>query len=181
MKRIITLIFCCIVAFNCKSPEVRKPITHSSGTFIKESAERNKQLLEKEIELIKTVIEKKDSLTFVNSEYGFWFTYITKVEKDTVTPLFGDIVNFDYNIKDLSDNLIYSKAELKNRNYAMDKEEIFTGLREGLKLLKPGESATFIFPSSKAFGYYGDEDKIGTNIPLICDVTVNSITKTINK
>jgi FKBP-type peptidyl-prolyl cis-trans isomerase len=59
----------------------------------------------------------------------------------------------------------------------MDKEELFTGLREGLKLMKPSEQVTFIFPSQKAFGYYGDDNKIGTNVPLICEVTLNTIIK----
>jgi len=58
----------------------------------------------------------------------------------------------------------------------MDKEELFTGLREGLKLMKSGETVTFLFPSQKAYGYYGDENRIGSNTPLICKVTVNSIT-----
>ena len=58
----------------------------------------------------------------------------------------------------------------------MDQEELFTGLREGLKLMKAGETYTFIFPSQKAYGYYGDENKIGRNTPIISQVTVNSIT-----
>ena len=60
----------------------------------------------------------------------------------------------------------------------MDQEEIFTGLREGLKLMKPGETVTFLFPSQKAYGYYGDKNKIGTSTPVICEVTVNSIIQT---
>jgi hypothetical protein len=34
---------------------------------------------------------------------------------------------------------------------------------------------TFLFPSQKAYGYYGDQNKIGSNMPLICEVTVLSI------
>jgi len=56
-------------------------------------------------------------------------------------------------------------------------EELIAGLREGLKLMKKGESATFIFPSQMAYGYYGDDDKIGTNTPLIYEVTVHDIIK----
>jgi FKBP-type peptidyl-prolyl cis-trans isomerase len=59
----------------------------------------------------------------------------------------------------------------------MDKQELFTGLREGLKLMKPGDDITFIFPSQKAYGYYGDDNKIGTNVPLICKVKLNTITQ----
>ena len=46
--------------------------------------------------------------------------------------------------------------------------------------MKEGETVTFIFPSHKAFGYYGDKDRIGTNIPIITEVTLNSITQEIN-
>ena len=62
----------------------------------------------------------------------------------------------------------------------MDKEELFTGLREGLKLMKPSENITFVFPSQIAYGYYGDENKIGTNVPIICEVTLNTITQNNN-
>ena len=58
----------------------------------------------------------------------------------------------------------------------MDQQELFSGLREGLKLMKEGESISFIFPSQKAYGYYGDSDKIGPNVPLICDVSLLKLT-----
>ena len=48
------------------------------------------------------------------------------------------------------------------------------------ELMKEGETVTFIFPSHKAFGYYGDKGKIGTNIPIITEVTLHKITQEIN-
>ena len=73
--------------------------------------------------------------------------------------------------------MIYTREELKNTTYAIDKEELFYGLREGLKLMRSGEIVTFLFPSYQAYGYYGDEHKIGTNIPLIVNVRLNAIKK----
>lgn len=163
---------------SCNTPEARRPISHKSGSFIKISAERNKKLNAKETELIKNIIKEDTSKHYIASESGFWYYYNTKVEKDTITPAFGDIVNFDYDVKDFNGHAIYSDHEIHPRDYAMDQEEIFTGLREGLKLMKPGETVTFLFPSQKAYGYYGDKNKIGTNTPLICEVTVNSIIQT---
>ena len=49
------------------------------------------------------------------------------------------------------------------------------GLRDGIKLMKKGETITFLFPSHMAYGYHGDDKKIGTNEPLICTVTLNDI------
>lgn len=176
MKFILRLVILLLVFTSCKSPEARKPITVQSGSFIKESAERNRKLNERERNRIETMMSEHPEHEYIASKSGFWYFYHTKVEVDTITAGFGDIVNFDYSVKDLNGTTIYSKEEIGNQDYAMDQEELFTGLREGLKLLKPSESATFLFPSQKAYGYYGDNNKIGTNIPLVCRVTVNSIT-----
>ncbi|WP_299224658.1 gliding motility-associated peptidyl-prolyl isomerase GldI [uncultured Psychroserpens sp.] len=174
MKYIFTLL-CVSILCSCKSPTPREPESVKSGSFIRESAERNKKLNQKERTRFEALMNQNPEYDYIASESGFWYYYHTKVEKDTITPRFGDIVNFNYNIKDINGNVIYTKDELGTQNYAMDQEEIFTGLREGLKLLKPTESVTFLFPSQKAYGYYGDNDRIGTNIPLICKVKVNHI------
>ncbi|HNQ26495.1 MAG TPA: gliding motility-associated peptidyl-prolyl isomerase GldI [Aquaticitalea sp.] len=180
MKRFLPIILPAIVLLGCKSPEAREPISYKTGSFINESVERNRKLNQKEEAKIKQIIEQDSLSEYLASETGFWYTYETKVEKDTITPGFGDVVNFDYNVKTLNGQTIYSDDEIVPRNYRMDKEELFTGLREGLKLMKPGETVTFLFPSQKAFGYYGDENRIGSNVPIMCEVTVNSIIKTQN-
>lgn len=163
---------------SCDAPEARRPISHKTGSFIKISAERNKKLNAKEIEQIHNIMKQDTTKQYIASESGFWYYYNTKIEKDTITPSFGDIVNFNYNVADFNGHQIYADTDIPTRDYAMDQEELFTGLREGLKLMKPGETVTFLFPSQKAYGYYGDKNRIGTNIPLICRVTVNSIRQT---
>lgn len=169
----IVLLFC-----SCRSPEPRMPESVKSGSFISESAERNKKLNEQERLAIEQLIANDSLINYVASESGFWYYYVNKVEHDTIQPLFGDEVNFSYSVNNLQGASIYSFEELGTQSYIIDKEELFTGLREGLKLMKPTETVTFIFPSQVAFGYYGDDNKIGTNVPLICEVTLNSITKT---
>ena len=66
-------------------------------------------------------------------------------------------------------------AETKPQTYYVDKENIMMGLRDGIKLMKKGETVTFLFPSHMAYGYHGDDKKIGTNEPLICTVSLNDI------
>lgn len=166
-----------IMAISCKSPEARQPIEKKSGSFMKESAERNIELNKAESEKILNVLSTLPDSAYQNSESGFWYRYINKVQKDTIRPEFGDLVLYNMSIRDIDSTLIYSEQELGDRRYLMDKEELFTGLREGLKLMKPLETVIFYFPSQKAYGYYGDERKIGTNRPLICKVTLNSIIK----
>lgn len=159
----------------CQSPEARAPISRSSGSYIKEMAQRNKALTQKEQKLIMQYIEADSLHDYQDSKNGFWYTYDIKSELDTVTPKFGDRVFYTYNVRSFSGDTIYSAEALQPQNYLMDKETLFSGLRQGLKLMKTGEKVTFLFLSQKAYGFYGDKNKIGSNIPLICNVTLDSI------
>lgn len=177
MNKLLISAFIFLAFISCKTPEARKPISTKTGSFIDASVERNKKLNAQEQIAIENIL-KRENKEYIASKSGFWYYYQNKIETDSLkTPGFGDIINYNYNIKTLNGNIIYSEDDLKTQTYIMDKEALFTGLREGLKLMKTGETVTFIFPSQKAYGYYGDENKIGRNTPLICEVTVNSITQ----
>lgn len=177
MTKLLKIAIVIVVFTSCKAPEARRPITVKSGSFIDASVERNKKLNAKEQARIQQLMDN-EAVQYNASESGFWYYYNTKIEIDSLsTPNFGDIISFNYDVKALDGATIYSKEDIKTQTYAMDQEALFTGLREGLKLMKTGETVTFLFPSQKAFGYYGDQNKIGTNTPLICEVTIHSITK----
>lgn len=177
MNKLIIIAFILLAFTSCKTPEARKPISTKTGSFIDASVERNKKLNAQEQASIKQILDKQNA-NYLASESGFWYYYNNKIENDSLNiPSFGDIVNYNYNVKYLNGQLIYSKEDIGVQTYVMDKEELFTGMREGLKLMKTGDIITFIFPSQKAYGYYGDENKIVRNTPLICEVTVNSITQ----
>lgn len=166
-----------IFAASCKSPEARYPVTQTSGSYINESVARNKELLAREEEFIQGIIKKDSANEYHSSSNGFYY-YYNKRTPDSVsskTPEFGDIVVFDYSISALDGTPIYAEGEKATREYAIDKEKLFSGLRQGLKLMKEGETVTFLFPSYKAYGYYGDKNKIGTNVPISTKVTLHSI------
>jgi len=177
MNKILTKFLLLLVIISCKSPEARKPVSVKTGTFMDASVVRNKALHEKQKKLFEDYMGDRPNEEFIASSNGFWYTYNSERSIDTITAKFGDVINFDFDIKRINGDVVYTEDELQTRNYSMDQEKLFSGLREGLKLMKKGETVTFLFPSQKAFGYYGDNNKIGTNVPIICKVTVNSITK----
>ena len=147
MNKILPIIVIILALASCKSPEARKPVSVKTGSFIDASVERNKKLNAKEQAKIEKLLtdEKRD---YIASQSGFWYYYNNRVDLDSLkTPTFGDLVQFNYNVKALDGNLIYSNEDIKTQTYYMDKEELFTGLREGLKLMKTGETVTFLFPS----------------------------------
>ncbi len=177
MIRILLFLSTFMLFFSCKAPEARKPINTLSGSFIDESISRNKKLTAVEEAKIKKIIDTDSLNNYISSDGGFWYHYKKKDSISTITPEFGDVVRFNYDIKNLNGDIIYNQKEIDTVTYAIDKEELFFGLREGLKLMKEGEVITFLFPSYQAYGYYGDNNKIGTNIPLISNVTLYKITK----
>lgn len=167
-----------ILSFSaCKSPEARYPVSQNSGSYIDESVERNKEMIAEEEDFIKQVMGENPDTEYLTSADGFWYYYNKKSvdSLNTRTPEFGDVVVFDYSISTIKGEPIYAEGEKSTREYAIDKEKLFTGLRQGLKLMKEGETVTFLFPSHKAFGYYGDKNKIGSNEPIQAKVTLHSI------
>lgn len=158
---------------SCQSKqEARKPISHTSGTFMKQSIDRNKKLIAGEEAEIARVIRQNPKTKFITSTKGFWYSYATVNVQDTLTPKKGDVALFDYEVKDLKGHVIYSKSELGPQTYFVDKQNIMTGLREGIKLMHRKEKVNFLFTSHIGYGYHGDNKKIGTNKPLFCIVTL---------
>lgn len=173
IQKISLLILITILVIACKQQQARKPISRSSGTFMQESIERNKKLIAGEEGKIDSIIKSNPQIKYTASKKGYWYHYEIKNERDTLRPRKGDVAFFDYEIKDLKGNVVYSEVELKPQTYVVDKQNIMMGLRDGIKLMHKNEKVTFLFPSHMAFGYHGDEKRIGTNQPLICTVTLN--------
>lgn len=174
-KQILLAFLVTFLVSGCKqSQEARRPVSQASGTFMKKSAERNKKLIATEEDQIDSVIKSNPKVKYMASTKGYWYTYVVQNTLDTLTPKKGDVAFFNYEIKDLKGNIIYSEVELRPQTYAIDKQNIMTGLREGIKLMHKKEKVIFLFPSHIAYGYHGDEKKIGPNQPLLCTVTLHN-------
>jgi len=177
MKKVIIAVFFLVGmgVTGCSQQQARKPVSTSSGTFMKESVERNKKLIAGEESQIDSIIKSNPNVKYIASDKGYWYHYELENKTDTLRPKRGDVAYFNYEVKDMRGNVIYSEVELRPQVYYVDKENIMMGLRDGIKLMNEGEKVTFLFPSHMGFGYHGDNKKIGTNQPLMCTVTLNDI------
>lgn len=172
--KIIVLFVVFLTLQSCKQQQqARMPISRSSGTYMKESMERNKKLVAGEEGKIDSIIKSNPQIQYIASKKGYWYHYETKNERDTLRPKKGDISMFEYEIKDFKGNVVYSEVELRPQTYKVDKQNIIMGLRHGIKLMRKNEKVTFLFPSHMAYGYRGDTKRIGSNQPIICTVTLN--------
>ena len=164
-----------IVFFSCKEQEARRPIVQKTTTLLSETLDEKKRLIAFENKLIQSYIAQDSTTNYKIASNGFWYTYIKQNQLETQVPKIGDEVEISYNLTDLSGNVFYSKEELGIKKYAIDKEDFIPGLQEGIKLMKVGETITFVIPSYRAFGLVGDENRIGINQTIKSTVTLISI------
>ncbi len=177
LKPLLYIVLFGVLLASCKTPEARRPVQQISGSFIKKSAERNKTLYKEEEARIAHLMTANPEIDYLASESGFWYYYNVKDSLDMRKPLYGDIVTFTYNIKSLEGISILTENETGLQTYKVDQsnQDLISGLRDAVKLMKEGERVTFLFPSYKAYGYYGIENKLGTNVPVQSTVTLKSI------
>jgi len=175
--RFSVVLFAFVLLANCAQPEPRRPIQQKTAKYFGANLERNKALLAKEEKLIAEIIAKDSLHHYEHSTSGSWFYYVKKNDTALYTPQPNDLVTLAYNIMSFDNDTIYSGEAIGIQKYKVDLEELFPGLRYGVKLLKENEVATFLFPSSLAYGYPGDGDKIGVNVPIKSTLTILKIEK----
>ena len=161
---------------SCAEPEPRRPVKASANSFLKESAARSKKLLEREEALIKAIISADSSRAYLASGQGSWYFYDDRNETGLLAEP-DDLVTLTYDILSLENDTIYSNQEIGIIEYKVDKQELFPGLRNSVKLLRENEKATFLFTSPMAFGYPGDNDRIGPNQPIKSTIQILKVEK----
>lgn len=180
MKFLQIIILLVVTVFSsCKIPDARKPAQQTSGTFIEQSVERNKKIFEKEKAQIENVIAANPSTDFIASESGFWYFYNEKNTEPAAMPEIGDEITFTFDVSELDGSPILSEKDNGLQTYKVDlsNQDLISGIRDGVKLMQVGETVTFLLPSYKAYGYYGIENILGTNIPIRSTVTLRTIRK----
>jgi gliding motility-associated peptidyl-prolyl isomerase len=160
----ISFISFLLVVSACKENPARMPVSRKTGTFLKESVSRNKDLIAIEEAAIDSVIKSRPDSLFKKSQKGYQY----KITKSNP--------NFSY-LPQVYDEIIYTRQQLGPVVYKVDKQDLLIGLQDGIKRLKAGDEAIFYFPSHLCYGYKGDDQKIGTNYPLKIEVFVEKVEK----
>jgi len=173
--RIFLAVLVVAIFIGCQGPEPRRPVEVKTGSFFKESIERTKKLLAEEEKTIQAIIAKDTANEYVSSPNGFWYYYESKNDTATYLPRTGDQILFSYNLMTLDNDTIYSASDIGPTSHVIDKQQLFPGLQNAVKLLKINEKVTFLFPSPMAFGYQGDNKAIGPKTPLKSSVELHTI------
>lgn len=170
--KVVFLLSMFLGVVSCKEPEARRPKKQGTVNFYNEVIKKNKKLNALEKRRLENWIAKDTINKYNVSENGFWYRYIVKDSVNSQKPKTDNIVLISYDISDIAGNIIYPKQE---RNYKIDKEDFIPALQEGIKLMKKGETVTFVIPSYSAFGVTGDGNQIKVNQPIQSTVTLIEI------
>ncbi|MDF0706344.1 MAG: gliding motility-associated peptidyl-prolyl isomerase GldI [Bacteroidota bacterium] len=173
--RFVGVILLAVIIVSCGGPEPRKPVEVKTGSFYKESIERTKQLLAEEEKAIQEIISKDTVHEYLSSPNGFWYYFETKNDTASYLPKTGDQILFTYNLMSMNGDTIYTAEEIGPTSHVIDKQQLFPGLQNAVKLLKINEKATFLFPSPVAYGYQGDNKAIGPKTPIQSSVELHTI------
>ncbi|MEN8702721.1 MAG: gliding motility-associated peptidyl-prolyl isomerase GldI [Polaribacter sp.] len=178
MKYNLLLIVLFLVTISCSKKTARRPLKPKPSTTVYADALKKSKLINKKNDEKIAALVKNDSLnTYIQSTEGFWYTYNHKINSDLPFPKMADEVIISYSIKDLNDSVIYSEMDLGTKSYVVDKEDFITGLQKGIKLMKEGETVTFIIPPYNAYGILGDQNKIKYNQSIKSTVTLIKLNK----
>lgn len=138
------------------------------------SQDLNRQILNEDNLMIQTYIDQSQK-KFIKTSYGFWTSNLGETTSTMAKNL--DVVKYEYEVKTLNEQLVYSKEENKTQTIVMGKTDLPRGLQIGLQMIEKGDSATLLFPSALAYGSYGDQNKIGGNEPLVFTIYMLDIQK----
>mgnify|MGYP001791574782 CR=1 FL=1 len=162
----------------CSSPEARRPKKHTTSNFYKEVIEENIKLNQLEKKQIENSLAKDTLNNYLSSPNGFWYMYNKKDTLNSTTPKKGDVVTIKYTISDFNNTPLYNEQTIE---YKVDKEDFIPALQDGIKLMKKGETITFVIPSYRAYGVTGDGGKIRMNQTLKSKLTLIDIKKVNNE
>jgi len=166
-----------LTTLSCSGPTARKPISKKTNVFLKESVKLNRSLNNHEALLIQNFIAEDSIRTYKESSLGFWVSISHRNDLEKF-PQTDDIVSYNYAVYNLKNELLYAKDSLQLNTFKVDKQELeIEGIQQGIKLMKEGEDAVFLFPSYKAYGLVGDGKKIGMNEPIKVIVELIKIQK----
>lgn len=170
-------LFLLTIAFlSCNNTsEPRKPITSQKINIMANSIERNTQIVQSEQELLEQYIIQDTLNVYNHNNQGFWYTYNKRQLLDSIQAKTGQTISFTYQVATLTDSLIYSVQEIGHQQYIVDKQELLPILRHSLKLMKMNEKIKILTPSTLAYGFAGDNNKINKNQPLILTIELLNI------
>ncbi len=130
--------------------------------------QNNKERLSIEESQIKAYITRK-KWPVVKTQTGLRYYIYDSVYSSSVKPKANDRVVISYSVSLLNGKVCYASSD-KPEVFLVDRDDVESGLHQGIKQLMVGQKAKIILPSYLAHGLAGDLDKIPPVSTIIYDL-----------
>ncbi|WP_417429921.1 FKBP-type peptidyl-prolyl cis-trans isomerase [Halpernia sp.] len=168
MKNIIILLTFCLISCS-KNSQVHPPVGGLlSQKDLEISRNRSRDLNQNERNQIKSWIQNQNE-KFYPMAMNYWVNKEDLISKPK--KLDGTSVSYQYDIYDFDNVKLYPESVIK-KNVQLGKFEDLKAVENVVRYLKSGEEATLLVPSVLAFGTYGDNKKIPSDLPVIIKIKV---------
>jgi FKBP-type peptidyl-prolyl cis-trans isomerase FkpA len=161
------LVFILFALGSCRNNPQNTPSISSPGK--NEMADLNRYFVQKDRERIQSYIERKN-LRLTESPTGLWYQIIEEGEGDFLTDNKKVIMEYECSLLDGTN--CYSSKKLGPKELILGKSEMEAGMNEGLRMLRPGAKAIFIFPPFLAYGLIGDRKMIPSRAIVVYYVNI---------
>jgi len=175
MKLLIYLIFIVFVSVSCKNSDKQSSREELTREDLKEPLINvNRQIANREAQLIDNYIERRK---WDMTETGTGLRYMIYEQKEGPTAKAGQVAEVTYKISLLDGTVCYESEGDDTKSFLIGRDNVESGIHEGITYMKSGEKAIFIIPSHLAHGVTGDLNKIPPQSTLIVDLQLISLKK----
>lgn len=163
------LLLSSLLLFSCKTKEEKDAFNWNK----EKSIELGSTLAQEEDDDIEFYIDQHDKLDFQSTGSGLRIAYLHHGEGPLAQRGMKAEVRFKISL--LDGTLCYESDLDKNDFFKIDREDIESGVQEGIKLMRVGDKCKLVMPSGLAHGLLGDMDKIPPLSPIVVDLELENL------
>lgn len=158
--------------FSCGWREHPVPAEELSGNEQEMMLGANRQLIERDAELIDAYIRRRN-WQMEKTPSGFFYQVYQQGLGAEVKK--GDVISLEYKLWLLDGTLCYTSEERGALVFLVGQGGVETGLEEAVLLLREGDKARLILPPFLAHGLVGDQEMIPPRATIVYDLQVTGI------
>ncbi len=158
--------------FACRQADDRKERKVGQKEIRESLIKANKNIVKTEEQEIKDFLRRYD---WEVEKTGSGLRYLIVKDGEGKKGETGRIASIAYSVQFLTGDTLEKSAKGKPLQFIIGKDDVISGLQEGILLLKEGDEAIFIIPSHLAYGFTGKPGRIPPKTTLVYYVKVLKI------
>lgn len=172
MKLTSVVMILLAVVHSCGTEHPQKQPVPAQKEVNRSMEEINRQFARDESAQIDGYIERRG---WTMSTTGTGLRYMVYEATEGIEIKAGDRIEVNYEVSLLNGDVLYTSKERGPHVFTVGKDNVESGLHEGVLFMKTGEKAKFILPSHLAHGLSGDNDKIPPRSSVVYDIELISV------